>query len=135
MSDWEGEYDPPFPEWDGRPEDDDFSLDPEMIGRVPLVDDGSVWADIWRSDPNEPLPPAEDFTFTPLRDLLGLPNDEEDDNPILNWADYEKEQGDEIRRFPNREAAEKFFQRTGFTGKIYVDYNTGIFYGVFKPSP
>lgn len=135
MSDFEGDFIPPYHEWDLRPEDVEFNLDPEFLGTVPLNDDGSVFANVY-ADHTGDWHQLEDFNFTALEDLLGIPND----NPgyeVGDFSDYVPGIDDDMRQFPNREAMEAWLEDTGFwdSCEIWYDEDNDVWYVELDPSP
>lgn len=138
MSDWDGESFDPWPTWDSRPEDDDFSLDPELLGRVPLTDDGSIFADVYGVDGTtfEDIPQGG-FDFSDLNDLLGIPNDDDLYAMEVNdFSDYVPGIDDDLREFPTLEAVREFLNDTGFwDSDVYYDADEDRYYVDVEPSP
>lgn len=138
MSDYEGDYeDGGRIEWDGRPdsEDSDFSLDPTMLGRVSLTDDGQVFADVYTSGHPAEIPEPDEYNFTPLEDLLGFPHDDQPDLPIYDWSDYVPEFGDDIRTFPDWSSVDRFLHNTGFWDFVTIYEDDGVYHVEVEPSP
>lgn len=136
MSDFEGDFVPPFDDWDMRPDDIDFDLDPQLLGVVPLTDDGHVYAYVY-ADQTGVVHDIDDFDLQPLEDLLGLPHDDDPGFEILDFVDYVPQKDDDLRMYPNLAGVQKFLKDTNFydTSTVYYDSESEIFYVLVDPSP